>query len=141
VVEALDALQDENALPVAGGVAVALLTNLGLVSASRFVAIGRLAGFRGVAVGTDGAELVLGAATAHARLAADPLLLAELPQAAAMFGHIGNVRVRNWGTVGGNLALAEPAQDPPVLLAALGADVLTHGPSGCRRSPPLARAR
>jgi aerobic carbon-monoxide dehydrogenase medium subunit len=133
--EALDALDDENALPIAGGVAVALLTNLGLVSARRLVAIGRLPGLRGVTVGGDGTELVLGAATPHARLAADPLLVDELPQAAGMFGHIGNVRVRNWGTVGGNLALAEPAQDPPVLLSALRADVLAQSPAGDRRLP------
>jgi len=99
------------------------------------VAIERLPGLRGVTLGDAGAELVLGAATPHARLAADPLLLDELPEAAGMFGHIGNVRVRNWGTVGGNLALAEPAQDPPVLLAALGADVVADGPSGRRRLP------
>ncbi|MBO0848241.1 MAG: FAD binding domain-containing protein [Pseudonocardia sp.] len=133
--EALEVLGDDNAMPIAGGVAVGVLTNLGLVSASWFVAIGRLPGLRGVTLGDDGAELVLGAATPHARLADDPLLRDELPQAAGMFGHIGNIRVRNWGTVGGNLALAEPAQDPPVLLAALGADVVADGSSGRRRLP------
>jgi carbon-monoxide dehydrogenase medium subunit len=133
--EALDALAGENVLPIAGGVAVGLLTNLGLVPPSRFVAIGGVPGLRGVALGEDGAELLLGAATPHARLAADPLLTGELPQAAGMFGQIGNIRVRNRGTIGGNLALAEPAQDPPVLLAALGADVLAASRARHRRLP------
>jgi len=78
---------------------------------------------------------LLGSATQHGVLARDPLLRRELPAAAAMFGHIGNVRVRAWGTVGGNLALAEPAQDPPVLLTALDADVLVRGPGGTPRVP------
>ncbi|MBN9110206.1 MAG: FAD binding domain-containing protein [Pseudonocardia sp.] len=135
VEEAVEALADEDALPIAGGVAVALLTNLGLVSGRRLVALGGIPGLRGVVRGADGATLELGAATPHARLAEDRTLIDELPVAAGMFGHIGNVRVRNWGTVGGNLALAEPAQDPPVLLSALGAEVVIERSGGSRQLP------
>jgi carbon-monoxide dehydrogenase medium subunit len=71
----------------------------------------------------------------HARLAADPLVQATHQELSAMFARIGNIRVRAWGTVGGNLALAEPSQDPPVLLAALGAAVDVTGPGGTRRIP------
>jgi carbon-monoxide dehydrogenase medium subunit len=131
--EAFDALADEDAVPIAGGVAVGLLASLGLFSAERVVALGRIEELKGV--NREGSALVLGAATTHAELAADPLLVAELPEVAAMFGHIGNVRVRCWGTVGGNLALAEPSQDPPVFLTALGAEVVLRSREGSRRVP------
>lgn len=129
--EAIDAVADEDAVTIAGGVAVGLLANLGLVSTRRLVSVARVPELRGVRVVDD--EVVLGASTTHAALAADPALRSELPVVAAMFGRIGNVRVRAWGTVGGNLALGEPAQDPPVLLAALGADVVTRDSRGSRR--------
>ena len=58
-----------------------------------------------------------------------------LPEVADMFGDIGNVRVRAWATLGGNLAHADPAQDPPVMLGALGAHVVAQGPSGVREIP------
>lgn len=129
--EAFEALTGEDAVAVAGGVAVGLLANLGLVSATRLVSVSGIPELQGVRV--EGGRLVLGAAMAHARLAMDPVLRRECPELAAMFGHIGNVRVRAWGTVGGNLALAEPAQDPPVLLAALDAEVAIVGAGGTRR--------
>lgn len=129
--EALEALAGEDALAVAGGVSVGLLANLGLVSAARLVSVAKIPGLQGVRV--DGDRLVIGAAMAHGRLAVDPVLRRERAELATMFGHIGNVRVRAWGTVGGNLALAEPAQDPPVLLAALDAEVVIVGAGGTRR--------
>lgn len=131
--EAVAALADEDAAAVAGGVAVGLLANLGLFSASRLVSLARVPELHGA--GADDGALVLGAGMAHAKLAADPVVRHELPALSAMFGHIGNVRVRAWGTVGGNLALAEPAQDPPVMLSALDAEVLVQGPGEPRRVP------
>ncbi|WP_158641405.1 FAD binding domain-containing protein [Amycolatopsis eburnea] len=131
--EAFEALAGEEALAVAGGVSVGLLANLGLVSAATLVSVSRIPELRGVRVENGG--LVIGAAMTHGRLAADPVLRRERPEVAAMFGHIGNVRVRAWGTVGGNLALAEPAQDPPVLLAALDAEAGIVGTGGTRRVP------
>jgi carbon-monoxide dehydrogenase medium subunit len=131
IAEAVDALQDERAIPLAGGVAVGVLTNLGLFTVERLVSLAGIPELRGVRIG-DGVVRI-GAMSTHGELAADPMLTSELPVLATMFGHIGNVRVRAWGTLGG--ALAEPSPDPPVLLAALGADVITAGPDGTRRLP------
>lgn len=131
--EAVAALADEESVAVAGGVAVGLLGNLGLFSGARLVSLARLPELRGVRA--EGGALVLGAGMTHAQLAADPVVGHELPALSAMFGHIGNLRVRAWGTVGGNLALAEPSQDPPVLLSALEAEVLVQGPGAARRVP------
>jgi CO/xanthine dehydrogenase FAD-binding subunit len=131
--EAFEELADDDAVALSGGVAVGLLGNLGLISATKLVSLARIPDLHGIRA--EGDHLVLGAATTHARLAADPLLRKERPELAEMFGHIGNVRVRAWGTVGGNLALAEPSQDPPVFLTALGAEVTAVGPDGARRIP------
>jgi aerobic carbon-monoxide dehydrogenase medium subunit len=131
--EALEALADGEAVPIAGGVVLALLSNLGMFSADQLVSLAGLPELRGVRIEDD--MVTIGAASTHAQLAADPVLQSELPVAAAMFGHIGNVRVRAWGTVGGNLAFAEPSQDPPVLLHALGGAVTVDGPQGPRRVP------
>lgn len=131
--EAVAALADADAVAVAGGVAVGLLANLGLFSGSRLVSLARVPELRGV--GADDGALVLGAGMTHAQLAEDPVVNRDFPALSAVFGHIGNVRVRAWGTVGGNLALAEPAQDPPVMLSALDAEVLVQGPGEPRRVP------
>jgi aerobic carbon-monoxide dehydrogenase medium subunit len=131
--EAFAALADEDAVAIAGGVAVGLLSNLGMISAGCLVSISRIPELSGVRL--DGDELVIGAAMTHGRLAADPVVRENCPELAEMFGRIGNIRVRAWGTVGGNLALAEPSQDPPVLLAALGAEVEAAGAGGTRRIP------
>jgi aerobic carbon-monoxide dehydrogenase medium subunit len=131
--EAMAALADEDAVALAGGVAVGLLANLGLFSGARLVSLARVPELRGVRA--DDGSLVLGAAMTHAQLAADPVVRQRFPALSTMFGHIGNVRVRAWGTVGGNLALAEPSQDPPVLLSTLDAELLVHGPDGARRLP------
>jgi aerobic carbon-monoxide dehydrogenase medium subunit len=131
IAAAVDALQDERAIALAGGVAIAALTNLGLFTVERLVSLAGIPELRGVRIG-DGVVRI-GATSTHGELAADPVLTRELPVLATMFGNIGNVRVRAWGTLGG--ALAEPSPDPPVLLAALGADVVTAGPDGTRRLP------
>jgi aerobic carbon-monoxide dehydrogenase medium subunit len=131
IAQAVDALRDERAVPLAGGVSVAALANLGLFTVERLVSLAGIPELRGVRIG-DGVVRI-GATSTHRELAADPVLAGELPVLAMMFGHIGNVRVRAWGTVGG--ALAEPSPDPPVLLAALGADVVTAGQGGSRRLP------
>ena len=51
------------------------------------------------------------------------------------FGELATVRIRNQGTVGGSLAHADPAQDPPPMLLALDAEVVAAGPRGERRIP------
>jgi aerobic carbon-monoxide dehydrogenase medium subunit len=131
--EAFEALADEDAVAIGGGVAVGLLSNLGMISATSLVSVSGIPEMRGVQ--REGENLVIGAAMTHGRLATDPIVREKAPELAGMFGHIGNIRVRAWGTVGGNLALAEPSQDPPVLLAALGAEVEAAGAGGVRRIP------
>src|SRR6185436_16145112 len=60
---------------------------------------------------------------------------AYCPALAETFGHVATVRIRNQATVGGNLAHADPAQDPPPMLIALGAQIVLQGPAGARTLP------
>ncbi|OAA29541.1 carbon-monoxide dehydrogenase medium subunit [Frankia sp. EI5c] len=76
--------------------------------------------------------IVLGGAVTHARVAADPDLCAAVPVLADVFSRVGNVRVRSVATVGGVLAGAVYAWDPPTVLRALGAKVRLDGPNGRR---------
>jgi carbon-monoxide dehydrogenase medium subunit len=69
----------------------------------------------------DGDELVIGALATHRRIADSELVRAAFPALADLERQIANVRVRNAGTIGGNLCFAEPHSDPATLLIALGA--------------------
>ena len=57
------------------------------------------------------------------------------PALATTFGHVATVRIRNQGTIGGNVAHADPAQDPPPMLIALDAEAVLTSQSGERVVP------
>ena len=84
----------------------------------------------GITVAGD--HINIGALTTHAEIAAS----AEVQQANGLLaeaaGGIGDPAVRNRGTIGGNLAHADPASDWATVLTALGANVSVQGPSGSR---------
>jgi carbon-monoxide dehydrogenase medium subunit len=64
-----------------------------------------------------------------------PLVRERYPALAQACRAVGNVRIRNQATLGGNLAEADYASDPPAMLSALGASVTAMGPSGSRTIP------
>ncbi|GGI02368.1 FAD binding domain-containing protein [Egicoccus halophilus] len=101
---------------IAGGVSLSLMVREGFVETDHLVGLGRVDGL-GEMARVDGA-LVLGARVTHDRLAHSESVREVIGCAPRVFGGIGNSRVRNAGTLGGNLAHADPAQDPPLLLAA-----------------------
>ena len=67
------------------------------------------------------ASLRIGALTTHAELAASAVVREHCPALAEAAGHVGDPAVRNRGTIGGNVAHADPASDLPTVLTALGA--------------------
>jgi aerobic carbon-monoxide dehydrogenase medium subunit len=82
---------------------------------------------------TEAADrLVIGAAVTHRTLERSPLLRARFHVLAEMEAQVANVRVRNVGTLGGNLCFAEPHSDPAPLLLCLEARLEVVGPSGER---------
>jgi carbon-monoxide dehydrogenase medium subunit len=117
---------------LAGGTSVMLLMNLGLLQPGRLVALRKVAELQGIQARADG-SLSLGALATHRQLEVSPAVHAYSPALAETFGHVATVRIRNQATLGGNIAHADPAQDPPPMLIALGAEVVLTSQTGQRR--------
>lgn len=82
----------------------------------------------------DGATLSVGALTTHRELAGNGDARRLVPLLTEVVARVGNVRVRSTGTVGGNLAFAEPRSDLATACIALDASVEIAAPSGRRRT-------
>jgi carbon-monoxide dehydrogenase medium subunit len=111
--------QHPGAKILAGGHSLIPLLKLRLAAPSAVVDIGRVAELKGIVV-MDGAVRI-GALTTHAELAMSPLIREHAPALAEAAAHVGDPAVRNRGTIGGNVAHADPASDLPCVLSALGA--------------------
>ncbi|MGI9147741.1 MAG: FAD binding domain-containing protein [Chloroflexota bacterium] len=137
VLTLLDQLNHEDAdvQLMAGGTSLVLLMNLGLTAPAHVVLLRRVAELHGIQPAPDGG-LTLRPLATHRQLELSPEVQAYCPALAETFGHVATVRIRNQATVGGNLAHADPAQDPPPMLIALGAHVVLTSHAG-ERSLPL----
>jgi carbon-monoxide dehydrogenase medium subunit len=120
---------------LAGGTSLMLLMNLGLVEPTHVVSLRRVEALRGIQRTGDGG-LEIRALTTHRQAELSAHVRAYCPELATTFGHVATVRIRNQATVGGNLAHADPAQDPPPMLIALAAQVVLQSEVG-ERSLPL----
>jgi aerobic carbon-monoxide dehydrogenase medium subunit len=116
---------------IAGGTSVMVLMNLGLIEPTQLISLRRVAELHGVQSTPDGG-LQIGAMATHRQLELSPEVKAYCPALTATFGHVATVRIRNQGTLGGNLAHADPAQDPPPMLIALDAEVVLTCKQGQR---------
>lgn len=95
-----------------------------------------IAGLRGLTgIRAKGKTLVIGAMTTHAAVASSPVVAKLCPLLAETASQIGDVQVRNRGTLGGSLAHADPAADYPTAIVALGATLVVRGPRGERKIP------
>lgn len=74
-------------------------------------------------INSDGGNLRIGALVTHQEIAESDVVQAVLPSYAHLSNNVANIRVRNAGTLAGNLCFAEPNADPPAMLAALDARV------------------
>jgi len=122
-----------DARPIAGGTAVVLMLRQGLIQPRALVRLDRVPGLDAIAV-EDG-HLRLGALTTLRAAGDSPLVQQHHPALAGAFRLVGNVRVRNAATVGGNVCEADYASDPPGVLAALNARVRVQGRGGTRELP------
>jgi carbon-monoxide dehydrogenase medium subunit len=115
---------------LAGGHSLIPLMKLRLAAPSTVIDIGRIAELRGIAAAGD--TLRIGALTTHAELAASADLRRGAPALAEAAAVVGDPAVRNRGTIGGNIAHADPASDLPTVLVGLGAQIVAVGPRGER---------
>lgn len=115
---------------LAGGHSLLPLLKLRLAAPPAVVDIGRISELRGIT--TQGSEVRIGALTTHAEIAGSGEIRASAPALGEAAAVIGDPAVRNRGTIGGNVAHADPASDLPTVLVALGARMVASGPGGER---------
>src|SRR5262249_41914000 len=114
---ALLAEHGDDAKLLAGGHSLLPMMKLRLATPAVLIDIGRVSELSGI--GRSGGELVIGATTRHAELAASPLVLEAAPLLAHAAAQVGDPQIRHRGTIGGSLAHADPAADLPMALVAL----------------------
>ena len=115
----------------AGGAELLLLMRHGLLEPDYLVNIKQVPSLHGIS--WDGQLLHLGAAVTHRQLERDPQVHAHAPTLGEAEHHIGNIRVRTQGTLGGNLAFADPHADPGTALLVHDATVTLEGARGPRQ--------
>ncbi len=115
---------------LAGGHSLLPIMKLRLAEPGALIDIGHVHILRGISHHND--TIRVGALTTHATIAASDVLREECPLLAEAAAHIGDPQVRNKGTLGGNIAHADPASDLPAALVALGATIHMSGPAGDR---------
>ena len=131
IAEAVQLLSDNpGAKILAGGHSLIPLMRFRLARPEVVIDIGGIANLRGITVSGD--TINIGSLTTHAEIAASADVQRSNGLLAEAAGGIGDPAVRNRGTIGGNLAHADPASDWATVLTALGATVSAQGPSGAR---------
>jgi carbon-monoxide dehydrogenase medium subunit len=123
-------LISEGAKPMAGGMSLVPLMKLRLAAPEHLVDIARVPGLNYIRAESDGIHI--GATTTHYDIEISPVLRGKCPLLAETASHIGDVQVRNVGTIGGSIAHADPAADYPAALLALEAKVRLTSISGER---------
>ena len=122
----------DEATVVAGGTFLAILINQRLLSPRTLLSLRGVPGLDRVSAN---GELGLGALTTHRAVELSPLVRRGWPALARAFSLVASPRVRNQATVGGALADADYASDPPAMLAALRARAIARSRTGEREIP------
>ena len=115
----------EGAKPLAGGMSLIPMMKLRLASPEHLVDLGRIKDLSYIR--EQGTVIHIGATTTHHDVESSPLLRGKCPLLAETASHIGDVQVRNMGTIGGSVAHADPAADYPAALQALEAKIILRG--------------
>jgi len=131
--EALSLLGNENAKVLAGGMSLIPLMKLRLASPEQLVDLGRIKELNYIK--EDAGVLRIGATTTHFQIESSPVVRSRCPLLAEAASYIGDLQVRNMGTIGGSIAHADPAADYPASLFALEAKVSLVNAKGKRELP------
>jgi len=129
--EALTLLaQNEDAKILAGGHSLIPAMKFRLIQPSLLVDIGRIKDL--AYIREEGNQICVGAATTHYQIESSDLLKGICPLLPDCASHIGDVQVRNKGTIGGSIAHADPAGDWPAAIVALNAEMIVVSKNGER---------
>ena len=118
---------------VAGGTALIIMMKQRLVRPAALISLRLLRGLDQISA--DDGGLKIGSLVTHRELETNALVKRRFPLLADTYRHVGTIRIRNMATVGGGLAHADPNQDPPPSLIALGATLKTGSAEGSRVIP------
>jgi carbon-monoxide dehydrogenase medium subunit len=118
----------------AGGAYLSIVMKQGLLQPKALVNIKKIGELKGIRFDSN-EGLVIGALTTHRELETSKLAREKLPILREVEREVANIRVRNVGTIGGNLASGEPLTDLAQVFIALDARVGIAGPSGSRTLP------
>jgi carbon-monoxide dehydrogenase medium subunit len=121
----------EGAKLLAGGQSLVPALNLRLLAPEILIDLNGVAELRGVTVGGD--RLRLGAMTRHVEIERSPLIREHAALLADAVRHVAHPAIRSRGTIGGNLAHADPASEFPACMVALEAEIVVASAAGERR--------
>jgi carbon-monoxide dehydrogenase medium subunit len=130
---AMLARHGDDARALGGGTTLVILMKQRALYYPYLVDLQTIPGLAEINAESDGIRI--GALVTHRRLECSPVIRASFPALADAFGQIGNVRIRQTASVGGNLAHADYRLDPPPALLVLGAEVSLFGANGARTVP------
>ncbi|MFM0199406.1 FAD binding domain-containing protein [Paraburkholderia fungorum] len=124
--DALDALAQngEDARVLAGGQSLMAVLNMRLAQPRMLVDISRTDELNAVRIDNEAGRLIVGAAATQGSVEWRASLRDEVPLLAMAFPHISHFQIRNRGTVCGSIAHADPSAELPLVLAALGGEVM-----------------
>lgn len=131
IAEAFELLRNPNAKILAGGQSLIPSLNMRLSSPELLVDITGLPGLSGISI--EGNALRIGALTTHAQIEKSEHVRKHVPLLAQAVRHIAHAAIRNRGTLGGSLALADPAAEYPACAVALEAVFIVRNKSAERR--------
>lgn len=132
VAEAIQLLQEhgDEAKLLGGGHSLLPAMKLRLTSVGKLIDITKIDELKGI--NASGDRLVVGAGTTYHSIATSQDVLSSCAVLAECVGQIGDIQVRNRGTLGGCIAHADPAADMPAVVLALDASITARGPNGER---------
>jgi carbon-monoxide dehydrogenase medium subunit len=123
----------DDARILAGGQSLMPTLNMRLSQPEILIDINRLDDLKGISL--DGDTVVIGALTRHVEVMNSDIVAEHLPLIAEAMPHVAHVAVRNRGTIGGSIALSDPAAEMPACALALGATLVVQGSGGRREIP------
>jgi aerobic carbon-monoxide dehydrogenase medium subunit len=125
------AAHGEEAKLLAGGHSLLPLLKLRLANPKLLIDLSRISGLGNISQQDD--KIVLGALATHYQIESSKVLETKCPLLPQTARAIGDVQVRNRGTIGGSLTHADPSADWPAAILALGGELKLRGPKGERQ--------
>ncbi len=115
---------------LAGGQSLMATLNMRLSQPEVLIDINRLDDLKGISL--DGDTVRIGALTRHVEVLKSDIVKEHLPLIAEAMPHVAHVAVRNRGTIGGSVALSDPAAEMPACVLALGGTLVLQSVNGTR---------